>query len=142
MTETPARSAAVKPEPAKPAQSAKPAEPAKPAEAAKPKSPARRGAKKQPAITITVTIDPENEWTVGVAHGVRKVSKAVPVAPDAVDRAVRELGDETAIEAVQSVIDAARQAAEERVAQLSRELEAARKALESLGATPHQGRNL
>ena len=45
-----------------------------------------------------------------------------------------ELGDEAAVEAVRSVIDAARQAAEERVAQLSRELEAARKALESLGS--------
>ncbi|MEE2032336.1 DUF6319 family protein [Rhodococcus chondri] len=121
-----------------PASAAATTEPAKTAEAAKPKTPARRGAKKQAAITITVTIDPENEWTVGVAHGARKVAKPATVAPDAVERAVRELGDETALEAVQSVIDAARQAAEERVAQLSRELEAARKALESLGATPQQ----
>ena len=42
---------------------------------------------------------------------------------------------EAALEAVQSVIDEARQAAEERVALLSAQLEEAKKALESLGAT-------
>lgn len=108
---------------------------------AKPKAPARK-AKKAPTISITVTIDPESEWTVGIAHGTRKVGKPSPVAPDAVERAVKELGDPGAIEAVQSVIDAARTAAEERVAQLSRELEEARKALESLGATPKTGIDL
>lgn len=109
---------------------------------AKPKTPARSKAKKAPSITITVTIDPENEWTVGVAHGTRKVGKPTPVAPDAVERAVKELGDPTATEAVHSVIDEARRAAEERVAQLSRELEEARQALESLGATRKSGGNL
>ncbi|MBS9375011.1 DUF6319 family protein [Rhodococcus sp. B50] len=109
---------------------------------AKPKAPARSKAKKAPSITITVTIDPENEWTVGVAHGTRKVGKPTPVAPDAVERAVKELGDPTATEAVHSVIDEARRAAEERVAQLSRELEEARQALESLGATRKSGGNL
>ena len=108
---------------------------------AKPKAPARK-AKKAPSITITVTIDPENEWTVGVAHGTRKVGKPAPVAPDAVERAVKELGDPTATEAVQSVIEEARRAAEERVAQLSRELDEARQALESLGATRKSGGNL
>jgi len=108
---------------------------------AKPKAPARK-AKKAPSITITVTIDPENEWTVGVAHGTRKVGKPTPVAPDAVERAVKELGDPTASEAVESVIEEARRAAEERVAQLSRELEEARLALESLGATRKSGGNL
>lgn len=112
-----------------------------PAQPAKPKAPARK-AKKAPTISITVTIDPESEWTVGIAHGTRKVGKPTPVAPDAVERAIRELGDPTAVEAVQSVIDAARSAAEERVAQLSRELEEARKALESLGTTPKSGTNL
>lgn len=108
---------------------------------AKPKPPARKP-KKSPAISITVTIDPENEWTVGVAHGTRKIGKPAPVTPDAVERAVKELGDPAAVEAVQSVIEEARSAAEERVAQLSRELEQARKALESLGATPKTGSDL
>ncbi|MFF0279824.1 DUF6319 family protein [Rhodococcus aetherivorans] len=99
----------------------------------KPKAASRRP-KKQPGVTVTITIDPEQEWTVGVAQGTRRLSKANPVSPDAVERAVLELGDEAALEAVRSVIDAARQAAEERVAQLSRELEEARKALESLGS--------
>lgn len=101
----------------------------------KPKAASRRP-KKQPGVTVTITIDPEQEWTVGVAQGTRRLSKANPVSPDAVERAVLELGDEAALEAVRSVIDAARQAAEERVAQLSRELEEARKALESLGSGP------
>ncbi|MEU5841648.1 DUF6319 family protein [Rhodococcus sp. NPDC047139] len=109
--------------------------------AAKPKAPARK-TKKAPSITITLTIDPENEWTVGVAHGTRKVGKPTPVAPDAVERAVGELGDPTATEAVQSVIEEARRAAEERVAQLSRELEEARQALESLGTTRKSEGNL
>ncbi|MFZ3393678.1 DUF6319 family protein [Rhodococcus sp. 105337] len=114
---------------------------AAPASPAKPKAPARKG-KKAPTISITITIDPESEWTVGIAHGTRKVGKPAAVAPDAVERAVKELGDPGAVEAVQSVIDAARSAAEERVAQLSRELEEARKALESLGATPKTGIDL
>lgn len=115
---------------------------AAPASPAKPKAPAPRKAKKAPTISITITIDPESEWTVGIAHGTRKVGKPSPVAPDAVERAVKELGDPGAVEAVQSVIDAARSAAEERVALLSRELEEARKALESLGATPKTGTDL
>lgn len=115
--------------PTPPSQSAEPV--------AKPKPPARRP-KKQPGVSITITIDPDTEWTVAVAHGTRRVGKPTPVGPDAVERAVRELGDETALEAVQSVIDEARQAAEERVAQLSAQLEEAKKALESLGATGGQ----
>ncbi|MCK0092003.1 DUF6319 family protein [Rhodococcus sp. F64268] len=106
------------------------------AEPAKPKAPAKRSAKKPAALSITVTIDPENDWTVAVAQGTRKIGKPAVVAPDAVERAVKELGDETAIEAVHSVIDEARRTVEERVAQLSRELEEARKALESLGSNP------
>jgi hypothetical protein len=113
-----------------------PANPPAAAEPAKPKAPAKRGAKKPASISITVTIDPGNEWTVSVAQGTRKIGKPATVAPDAVERAVKELGDETAIEAVHSVIDEARRTVEERVAQLSRELEEARKALESLGANP------
>ncbi|MGW0019792.1 DUF6319 family protein [Rhodococcus sp. NPDC003382] len=131
-TPKPASNAAPKPAtketavPTPPSQSAEPAP--------KPKTATRRP-KKQPGVSITITIDPDNEWTVAVAHGARRVGKPTPVGPDAVERAVRELGDETALEAVQSVIDEARQAAEERVAQLSAQLEEAKKALESLGAT-------
>ncbi|WP_420750127.1 DUF6319 family protein [Rhodococcus sp. O3] len=112
-----------------------PTPPSQPAEPApKPKTAARRP-KKQPGVSITITIEPDSEWTVAVAHGTRRVGKPTPVGPDAVERAVRELGDEAALEAVQSVIDEARQAAEERVALLSAQLEEAKKALESLGAT-------
>ncbi|MFZ2529185.1 MAG: DUF6319 family protein [Rhodococcus sp. (in: high G+C Gram-positive bacteria)] len=112
--------------------------PAQPAEPASKPKPAARRPKKQPGVSITITIDPDNEWTVAVAHGARRVGKPTPVGPDAVERAVRELGDATALEAVQSVNDEARQAAEERVAQLSAQLEEAKKALETLGATSGQ----
>lgn len=140
---TPARPAPAQPRPPAPSRSEEtaPVTQSQPAPAPVKKAPARKP-KKAPSISITVTIDPENEWTVGVAHGTRKVGKPAPVAPDAVERAVKELGDPTAVEAVQSVIEEARAAAEERVAQLSRELEEARKALESLGATTKTGSDL
>ncbi|CAM3007770.1 DUF6319 domain-containing protein [Prescottella defluvii] len=99
--------------------------------------PAPRRTKKVATGSVSVTIHagPENEWTVTVAHGAKRPSKAVPVSPDAVDRAVRELGEPNALEAVQSVITAAREAAEQRIAALSKELEDARRALEALGST-------
>ncbi|MGF7121575.1 DUF6319 family protein [Rhodococcus sp. TAF43] len=100
-------------------------------------APAPRRTKKVAAGSVSVTIHagPENEWTVTVAHGAKRPSKAVPVSPDAVDRAVRELGEPVALEAVQSVISAAREAAEQRIEALSKELEDARRALEALGST-------
>jgi len=131
-TPKPASNAAPKPATKETAVPTPPSQPAEPAP--KPKTAARRP-KKQPGVSITITIEPDNEWTVAVAHGTRRVGKPTPVGPDAVERAVRELGDEAALEAVQSVIDEARQAAEERVALLSAQLEEAKKALESLGAT-------
>lgn len=133
----PATSPAPPPKPAT-KETSVPTSPAQPAEPAPKPKPAARRPKKQPGVSITITIDPDNEWTVAVAHGARRVGKPAPVGPDAVERAVRELGDETALEAVQSVIDEARQAAEERVAQLSAQLEEAKKALETLGATGGQ----
>ncbi|MCL2535057.1 MAG: DUF6319 family protein [Nocardiaceae bacterium] len=96
---------------------------------------ARRTKKPQGGVSVTIHAGPENEWTVTVALGAKRPSKAVPVTPDAVDRAMRELGEPGALEAVQSVISAARVAAEERIAALSKELEDARRALEALGAT-------
>ncbi|WP_430334475.1 DUF6319 family protein [Rhodococcus sp. ACT016] len=106
-----------------------------PATAPAPASAQRRAKKPQGGVSVTIHAGPENEWTVTVTHGAKRPSKAVPVSPDAVDRAMRELGEPGALEAVQSVISAARVAAEERIAALSKELEDARRALEALGAT-------
>ncbi|WP_305092939.1 DUF6319 family protein [Prescottella sp. R16] len=121
--------------PAKPAAPA-PAVSAPPAAAPAPTTAApapRRPRKPQGGVSVTIHAGAENEWTVTVAHGAKRPSKAVPVSPDAVDRAMRELGDPGALEAVQSVISAAREAAEQRVAALAKELEDARRALEALG---------
>lgn len=45
---------------------------------------------------------------------------------------MRELGDDVALEAASSVLNAAREEAQRRVEELSRELEAARRALAAL----------
>ncbi|CBH50269.1 hypothetical protein [Prescottella equi] len=101
-----------------------------------PPAPAPRRAKKAPAgVSVAIHAGAENDWTVTVTHGAKRPGKATPVSPDAVDRAMRELGDDVALEAVQSVISAAREAAEQRIAALSKELEDARRALEALGST-------
>ncbi|MFC0452678.1 DUF6319 family protein [Rhodococcus jostii] len=98
-------------------------------------APAKRAGKKVPAgVSVTIHAGADNDWSVTVAHGAKRPGKAVPVSPDAVERAVRELGEETAIEAVESIIVAARNLAAARVDELSRQLEDARKALEALGA--------
>lgn len=97
---------------------------------------ARRARKVQSGVSVTIHAGPENEWTVTVTHGAKRPGKATPVTPDAVDRAMRELGDEGAHEAVRSVISAAREVAEARIAALSQELEEARRALDALGRTP------
>ncbi|MEN0137461.1 MAG: DUF6319 family protein [Rhodococcus sp. (in: high G+C Gram-positive bacteria)] len=110
-----------------------------PAAAAVPKpaaAPAKRTGRKVPAgVSVTIHAGADNDWSVTVAHGAKRPGKAVPVSPDAVERAVRELGEETAIEAVESIIVAARNLAAARVDELSRQLEDARKALEALGAS-------
>ncbi|MEU2002308.1 DUF6319 family protein [Rhodococcus sp. NPDC019627] len=105
------------------------------APAPKPATPAKRATKKAPAgVSVTIHAGADNDWSVTVAHGAKRPGKAVPVSPEAVERAVRELGEETAIEAVESIIVAARNLAAARVEELSRQLEDARKALEALGA--------
>ncbi|MFC9518190.1 DUF6319 family protein [Nocardiaceae bacterium NPDC056970] len=134
---TPAPKPAAAPAP-KPVTVSAPKPPAAPAPVTgtAPAAPAPRRAKKAPSgVSVTIHAGAENDWTVTVTHGAKRPGKATPVSPDAVDRAMRELGDDVALEAVQSVISAAREAAEQRIAALSKELEDARRALEALGAT-------
>lgn len=135
-TPVPAPAAVPKPPAApKPAAAPAPTAVSVPAAASAPASSQRRAKKPQGGVSVTIHAGPENEWTVTVAHGAKRPSKAVPVTPDAVDRAMRELGEPSALEAVHSVISAAREAAEQRIAALSKELEDARRTLEALGAT-------
>ncbi|MFT4397246.1 DUF6319 family protein [Gordonia lacunae] len=82
--------------------------------------------------TVTITAAGESTWTVSVSHGSRKQGKPAEVTADRVARAMRELDDETAITAVDAVIESARSAAQRRIEELSQELEAARAALAHL----------
>ncbi|MFE3289484.1 translation initiation factor [Rhodococcus sp. NPDC059234] len=93
-----------------------------------------RRAKDPSSVSVTLHAEAGNEWTVTVTHGERRPGKAAPVSADAVERAVAELGDATAQQAVAAVLSAAREAAAQRVEELSRQLAEAKSALESLGA--------
>ena len=97
---------------------------------------AKRARRPKDAASVSVTLHAEagNEWTVTVTHGERRPGRAAPVSADAVERAVRELGDPAAEQAVASVLSAARDAAAKRVEELSRQLAEAQSTLAALGA--------
>lgn len=97
-----------------------------------PKRPRRT--KEPVGVSVTLHAEAGGEWTVTVTHGAKRPGKAAPVSADSVERAVHELGDPAAEEAVASVLSAAREAAAKRVEELSKQLEEARSALESLGS--------
>ncbi|MFF0815261.1 DUF6319 family protein [Rhodococcus sp. NPDC003318] len=92
-----------------------------------------RRTKEPTGVSVTLHAEAGGEWTVTVTHGAKRPGKAAPVSPDAVERAVRELGDPAAEDAVTAVLSQAREAAAKRVEELSKQLEEARSALESLG---------
>lgn len=99
-------------------------------------TPRRGGTKKAPAgVSVTIHAGADNDWSVTVAHGAKRPGRAVPVTPDAVERAVRELGEETAIDAVETIVVAARSKVAARVDELSKQLEEARRLLDALGET-------
>ncbi|KAA2261147.1 hypothetical protein F0L68_18090 [Solihabitans fulvus] len=139
----------VAPTESRPARAAKPAEPTRPAEArpteprsAEPKSgeqdgarrPARAAAGRRPRVaevTVTLTSTAEGEWTADVVSGKKRTVRAVPVPASAVAQAAKALHPEVA-EAIETVLDAAREQHAARVAQLRAELEAAQRALDEL----------
>jgi hypothetical protein len=138
---TPASAAAVKEEtegpapvehiytPAPPPAKPKPA-PAPAAPVAERKPAARKQAK--PAeVTVTLVSTVEGEWTVDVQWGSKRTLKASPVAASAVSQAAKLLPPEVD-EAVESVIDAARERHLARVEQLRAELAEAQRALDEL----------
>ena len=99
-----------------------------------PKPAARRATAKKAIASVSVTIHgtADNEWSVSLVRGARKPQRSRPVTPEAVDAAMRSLGDEPAHEAVTGLLNAAREEAQRRVEQLSRELDEARQALAAL----------
>ena len=84
------------------------------------------------AVSVTVTAVDATTWKVSVMHGTKKLGKATEVTADRVANAMRELGDTTAISAVDDVIESARAAAQKRIDELNDELETARAALAQL----------
>jgi len=99
-----------------------------------PKPATKRAATKKATASVSVTIfgTADNEWSVSLVRGARKPQRSRPVAPEAVDAAVRSLGDDSTREAVTTLLNAAREEAQRRVEQLSRELDEARQALAAL----------
>lgn len=92
----------------------------------------RKGKKGPESVSVTIHAGADNDWSVTVTHGARRPGKAQPVSPESVSRAVRELGDDSARDAVEAVISHAREEAATRVAELSRQLEEARSTLAAL----------
>ncbi len=132
------RSRASKPRPPNPAVSPAPA-PAPKAEtdqetAAAP-APAQQAARASSSrVTLTISGTANGGWTVQCAQGSAKRGAAVPVAADAVARAVQALGEENARAAVEAVLEHARREAAARVAALRAELEQAQQTLNALSA--------
>ncbi|RRQ25367.1 translation initiation factor [Rhodococcus sp. Eu-32] len=123
---------AAKPAAPKPA-TPKPAEVSKPAASPKPAAQSARKGKKGPdSVSVTIHAGADNDWSVTVTHGARRPGKAQPVSPESVSRAVRELGYDSAVQAVEAVISHAREEAAQRVAELSRQLEEAQSMLAAL----------
>ncbi|GAB18598.1 hypothetical protein GOEFS_059_00320 [Gordonia effusa NBRC 100432] len=113
------------------ATSPKPAAPAKPASPSK--SARRTGGKKPPAaVTVTIFGSPDNAWSVSVTRGGRKPTRSRTITPDSVEAALHELDDAAALDAASSVLNAARDEAQRRVDELSRELAAAQEELAAL----------
>lgn len=130
---------------ARPSRKARPATDAPPraAESAPATTRSSRKAKTPTApTTVTITAAGESTWTLSVAVGTRKLAKPVEITADRVARAMRELDDETAIAAVDAVIESARTAAQRRIDELSQELEAARAALANLDGSVDDQRGL
>ncbi|MGO3325370.1 DUF6319 family protein [Gordonia sp. (in: high G+C Gram-positive bacteria)] len=84
------------------------------------------------SVTVTVYGTTDNDWFVSMTRGAKKPPRSRPVTPEAVNAAVRELGDATTRDAVTSVLSAAHEEAQRRVEELSRELAAAKQALAAL----------
>ncbi|WP_197718189.1 DUF6319 family protein [Gordonia insulae] len=126
------RDVATESTPPVPVPRTEPAEPKNVRSNPAPAKAARRSKTPSAAVSVTVTAVGESTWTVSVSHGTKRQGKPTEVTPDRVARAMRELGDDAAITAVDTAIESARAAAQKRIDELSHELETARAALAHL----------
>lgn len=91
----------------------------------KPRQPVSGGA------TLTVTASPEGQWSVEVTNGKRRLLRPTPVSASAVAQAAKTLHSDVA-EAVEPLIEAAREQQRDRVERLQQELADAQRMLDEL----------
>jgi hypothetical protein len=82
-------------------------------------------------LTLTVTGTAEGEWQADLLHSGKRVVQGLPVPASAVSKAAAELHQDIS-EAIESVLAAARQQHEAKLAELEAEVERVRKALSEL----------
>ncbi|WP_149361926.1 translation initiation factor [Lolliginicoccus suaedae] len=116
--------------------SAGPAKPSSPRAASDRTAPGTSGKPrgKSAECAITLRADEEGAWSIEVDRPGGLSLKRSTITPDAVLRAIQQLDHPGALRAAQAALNAARKAAEQRVAELRKELAEAESALESLKA--------
>lgn len=98
----------------------------------------RKSQAKSQGIELVLTVSGTAEgtdWRADVTHGSKRVVKGLTIPASAVAAAAKDLHPEIA-EAIETVLDAARDRQRSRVEQLQAELAAAQQALAELGAEP------
>jgi hypothetical protein len=96
-----------------------------------PASGARRKPRQPSGATLTLTAGPEGQWSVEVSTGKKRVLRPMPVPASAVAQAAKALHEDVA-EAVEPLLEAAREQQRTRVAQLEQELADAQRTLADL----------
>jgi hypothetical protein len=82
-------------------------------------------------LTLTVTGTADGEWQADLLHSGKRVVQGLPIPAAAVSKAAAELHQDIS-EAIDTVLDAARQQHEAKLAELEAEVERVRKALSEL----------
>lgn len=82
-------------------------------------------------LTLTVTGTAEGEWQADLLHGGKRVVQGLSIPAASVSKAAAELHEEIS-EAIESVLHAAREQHETKLAELEAEVEKVRKALADL----------
>ncbi|GGC62939.1 translation initiation factor [Hoyosella rhizosphaerae] len=132
----PATQPAPTPQPA-PAEAARkaPVPPKRSVETAPSKTAPSKTAKKSAECAISLRADADGAWSIEVDRPGGLSLKPASVSPDAVLRAIEQLDHPGALRAAQAALNAARQAAERRVADLRKELAEAQSALDALSGS-------
>lgn len=98
---------------------------------AAPESARRRPRQPASGATLTLTAGPEGQWSVEITSGKKRLLRPTPVSASAVAQAAKMLHSDVA-DAVQPLIEAAREQQRSRVEQLRQELADAQRMLDEL----------